>query len=291
MDPQLIELKQARPGFDRFIGSWFCRGQENILVDVGPARSVEGLVAALRAMKVDRIDYVLITHIHIDHAGGVADFLRHYPMARIICHEKGMAHLMEPVRLTEGSRKVLGDLVDAYGPIGAVEEKSLLSHREARVKGLEIIETPGHAVHHLSYLHEGHLFPGEAAGIHLMVGDMEYTRPATPPQFFLRQFAESMDRLIGLGDSPVCFSHWGRTESSHLSLQRAREQLLLWEEIIRTAVSRSGVSPIRKSMEALIEKDPYLGAYRFMEPAEQEREKTFVINCIEGYLGYLKGGA
>jgi glyoxylase-like metal-dependent hydrolase (beta-lactamase superfamily II) len=287
MTPELIELKQQRPGFDRFIGSWVCPGEKNIVIDVGPAGSISGLVASLANMNIDRVDYVLITHIHIDHAGGVADFLDHFPMARVICHEKALDHLVEPSRLLAGSRRVLGDLVDTYGPIRPVKQEGLIPHTEARVKGLEIIETPGHSAHHLSYGYEGHLFPGEAGGIYLKVRDLEYTRPATPPQFFLKQFLESMDRLLVLEDRPFCFAHWGRTESSHHSLNRAREQLIRWEEILREEVSRRGNPPIEACMEILIEKDPYLKAFHLMDRDQQAKERIFMSNCIEGYLGFF----
>lgn len=288
MNPHLIELKIDRTGFSRFIGSWICQGKNNILIDVGPAASIGGLVASLAAMDIDRVDYVLITHIHIDHAGGVADFLDHFPMAKVICHEKGLNHLAEPSRLLAGSRKVLGDLVDTYGAIRPVKQDSLIPHTEARVKGLDVIETPGHAVHHLSYRYQGYLFPGEAAGIYLDVRGLEYTRPATPPQFFLGQFLESIERLLAFEDGPFCFAHWGRTESSHRSLKRACEQLIYWEEILRDELTRSANPTLEGFMERLIEKDPYVRAYEMMDHDQKTREKFFVTNCIEGYLGYIE---
>ena len=81
-DCKLIEIEQNLPGFNQFIGSWFYRGNINFVVDVGPANSVFRLIDALTEMKVETIDYVFLTHIHIDHAGGLARFIAHFPMAR-----------------------------------------------------------------------------------------------------------------------------------------------------------------------------------------------------------------
>ena len=289
MKPTLIELRQDRPGFSHFIGSWVCRAAHTILVDVGPSHSIGQLTASLGKMNIDHVDYVLLTHIHIDHAGGLAGFLDHFPMARIICHEKGIGHLVEPDRLEAASRKVLGDLVDTYGPICPVKRECFVSHRENEVPGLRIIETPGHAAHHLSFSYEGHLFAGEAGGIYLRVDGLDYTRPATPPVFFLRQFTQSIDRLLTLEDQVLCYPHFGKCQSSHAFLARAREQLLHWERIIRQVKTESTSSLVEASLRRLLETDPLLKAYGLMSEADQSRERLFMRHCIEGYLGYLSG--
>ena len=135
MNPTLIELKQNKPGFRRFIGSWLITGRENIVVDVGPSNSTDQLIHSLTELGVDRIDRVLLTHIHIDHAGGLAPFLEHFPMARVICHEKAIPHLVDPSKLWAGTRKTLGpDLTDTYGPIRPVKRDWLVPHTEAKLR-------------------------------------------------------------------------------------------------------------------------------------------------------------
>ncbi len=287
MKPTLIELRQNRPGFSHFIGSWVCRARHTILVDVGPSHTIGQLTASLEKMDIDQVDYVLLTHIHIDHAGGLADFLDHFPMAKIICHEKGIAHLVDPVKLEAASRKVLGDLVDTYGPIRPVKKEYFIAHRETNIPGLRIIETPGHAAHHLSFSYEGHLFVGEAGGINLSVGGLDYTRPATPPVFFLQEFAQSIDRLLTLEDQILCYPHFGKCRSSHAFLGRAREQLFHWEKIIRQVKAESPSPTVEACLRRLLEADPFLKAYNLMSEADQSRERLFMSHCIEGYLGYL----
>ena len=201
MQPTLIEIRQDKPGFDRFIGSWFCPGGKSIVIDVGPSRSAPKLTDSLTAMGVHHVDFVLLTHIHMDHAGGLAEFLDHFPMARAICHSKAISHLLDPSKLWMGSLKTLGDLAEAYGPIRPVKREVLLPHTEAQVEGIDIIETPGHAPHHLSFVIQGNLFAGEAGGIYVAGKDWEYLRPATPPVFFLKEFLGSIDRLLTARDN------------------------------------------------------------------------------------------
>jgi glyoxylase-like metal-dependent hydrolase (beta-lactamase superfamily II) len=288
MNPELIEIKQNRPGFDRFIGSWVCPGDKIIVIDVGPSGSVTKLFSALSAMGVHRVDFVLLTHIHMDHAGGLAEFLDHFPMASAICHAKAISHLVDPSKLWLGSRKTLGDLADSYGPIRPVKKERLIPHLEARVEGMDIVETPGHAPHHLSYIIRENLFAGEAGGIYLTGDGWEYLRPATPPVFFLKEFLGSIDRLLAGKDLPMCYAHFGRADSSHHMLKRERDQLLFWERLIREEMAKGDQRLAQRCMESLFREDPELKAFEAMSSADQEREKFFMGNSIKGYLEFLQ---
>jgi len=288
MEAELIEIKQNRPGFDRFIGSWLCPFDKIMVVDVGPSRSLPKLVDSLTSRGVHRVDTVLLTHIHMDHAGGLAEFLDHFPMARAVCHSKAIPHLVDPSKLWLGSQKTLGDLAETYGPIKPVKRDRLIPHTEARAEGVDLIETPGHAVNHLSFIVQGNLFAGEAGGICLRGEGWEYLRPATPPVFFLKQFLESIDRLLSVQDLCMCYAHFGRADSSHRMLKRERAQLLFWERIIREEMARSDPLLVERCMARLLAEDPELRAYEAMSSADQEREKFFMGNSIKGYLGFLQ---
>jgi glyoxylase-like metal-dependent hydrolase (beta-lactamase superfamily II) len=288
MKPELIENKQDRPGFERFIGSWVCPGDTVFVIDVGPSRSVTKLFSSLSAKGIRRVDFVLLTHIHMDHAGGLAEFLDHFPLASAVCHSKAVSHLVDPSKLWLGSRKTLGDLADSYGPIRPVKRERLIPHSEAHVEGVDIIETPGHAPHHLSYIVRENLFAGEAGGIYLTGDGWEYLRPATPPVFFLKEFLGSIDRLLSATDLPMCYAHFGRAESSHRMLKRERDQLLLWEKLIREEAARGDHRLTERCMERLWREDPELKAFEAMSSAEQEREQFFMGNSIKGYLEFLQ---
>ena len=290
MQPVLIEIKQDRPGFDRFIGSWLCPFDKTMVIDVGPSRSLPKLIAALTARGVHRVDYVLLTHIHMDHAGGLAEFLDHFPMARAVCHSKAISHLLDPSKLWLGSQKTLGDLAEVYGPIAPVKRERLIPHTEAQAEGIDLLETPGHAVHHLSYIVRGNLFAGEAGGIYVRGEGWEYLRPATPPVFFLKQFLESMDRLLNARDLTMCYAHFGRADSSHHMLKRERAQLLFWERIIREEMAKGDPLLMERCMAKLLAEDQELTAFQAMSSADQDRERFFMGNSIKGYLGFLQQG-
>ena len=287
MSEKLIEIKQDMPGFNRFISSWICRDVINIIIDVGPANSAQRLIDSLTAIGLERVDYILITHIHIDHAGGLADLMDHYPMARVICHKDSIKFLVDPARLWKGSLKVLGKIARLFGPPKPVPRERLTPHTKNEIKDLLIIETPGHAAHHLSFSYRSHLFAGEAGGTYLALKNAEYMRPATPPRFFFDVCLNSIDRLLALENQPIFYAHFGKAESSHLMLKKFRCQLSLWKEIIYkfAAGSLRGDELIEKCLRTLLEKDPSLKAFHQLDIDIRERERFFMRNSINGYLG------
>ena len=287
-DCSLIEIKQKIPGYDHFIGSWVCRGDINLVVDVGPANSVGRLIETLMEMNIKRVDYVLVTHIHIDHAGGLGGFLEHFPKARVVCHEKGIRHLVDPSKLWEGSQKVLGEIAEAYGCPQAVKEEMCIPHAQARIKNLTVIETPGHAPHHLSFSYGGNLFAGEAGGNYFSVLDTDYLRPATPPRFFLKNFLESVDRLMALEDQHICYAHFGDAQNSRRMLKRFRAQIFRWKELIQKEMSAGSDDLMMRCVNSLLEKDPDLKAFKLMDPDTQKRERFFVANSVRGYIEFLQ---
>jgi len=285
----MITIEQQLPGFNNFFGCWVCTGDINIIIDVGPANSTVRLKNGLFSLGLEKIDYILLTHIHIDHCGGLAEILNHYPMAKVICHDKGLKHIADPTNLWEGSLKVLGKIAKMYGQPQPVAKDRLISHTESDIAGLVVIETPGHAVHHLSYCYQDYLFAGEAGGNFFMQNGTEYLRPATPPRFFFDVCMQSVDRLLALEDRPICYVHCGEAESSHRLLKRFRNQLILWKDIISTELDKSDDNLVTRCIEALLEEDSNLMAFNKMNPAVQERERVFMTNSIKGMAGYLKG--
>ncbi|HMK65986.1 MAG TPA: MBL fold metallo-hydrolase, partial [Thermodesulfobacteriota bacterium] len=198
MNPFLIELPQRIPGWDHFIGSWIIPGDPTVVVDVGPSCSVEALISQLHNRGIQRVDYVWVTHIHIDHAGGLGPFLQAFPMAKAVVPSKGLNHLKDPTKLWEGSLATLKEKAEAYGPIGPSPASQLIPHDGFDLEGLTILDTPGHAPFHLSFSYQGSLFSGEAAGVFIPLGEGYHLRPPTPPRFFFEQTVDSVDKLLDL---------------------------------------------------------------------------------------------
>jgi glyoxylase-like metal-dependent hydrolase (beta-lactamase superfamily II) len=156
------------------------------------------------------------------------------------------------------------------------------------VKNLRIIETPGHAPHHLSFSYLGHLFVGEAAGVFISIDSSEYLRPTTPPKFFLDEYLSSIERLLSLPDQPICYVHFGRAENSHELLGRCRNQLILWKKIIREEIYLGEDRLLDRCMHRLFAEDPELDLFKKMDSNSQERERFFSANSVKGFLGYLR---
>lgn len=285
----LIDLDLPREGFRRFISAWLYRSDgATFLVDPGPRAAWPALCQALKHLNVSHLDAVLLTHIHMDHAGGTGLVLQEYPDARVVCHPKAIPHLAAPARLEEESRKVLGDLVDDYGGIAPVPAESLFYRDWIDVGGKEIrvLETPGHAPHHLAFFVEGTLFAGEVAGVHFPDVAPFYLRPATPPVFREEIFRNSLKKLTVLSVSRLCFGHYGcRTDASWIFEQTAK-QMDCWLTLIREALpTGKGEQDI---LQELLDRDPLLAGFSRLPAEIQHRERYFLGNSIRGMAAYLR---
>lgn len=274
-------------GFRQFISSWLYQEDAfTILVDPGPLSTIERLRCRLNELEVTRLDYILLTHIHIDHAGGTGALLREFPEATVICHPEGIRHLVRPEKLWEGSRKVLGTLADAYGEIIAIPEERI-RFQESVGGRVRSFLTPGHAQHHCSFLLDDLLFAGEVAGVRCDIPGVIFMRPATPPRFILQVALDSIDRMIKLAPRRMVFAHYGMVEDAPKHLEIARKQLLLWV----SGVAGIPLSENRESLitEWLIQHD---GCYRnvmLLPPDIRSREHYFLGNTLRGMAEFVDG--
>jgi glyoxylase-like metal-dependent hydrolase (beta-lactamase superfamily II) len=180
-------------------------------------------------------------------------------------------------------------MAEAYGEIKPVPEEALIPHSACDIEGVTVIETPGHAPHHLSYVFKGHLFSGESAGVYLPHIAENYLRPPTPPRFILEIAVSSVDRMLELDDLPICFAHFGHHRSSHAMLENYRKQLFLWRDIIAEEAAKGDEDGlVERCAEKLLAKDAALAAFSSLDEASKKRETYFIENGVRGYLGYLK---
>ncbi len=231
----------------------------------------------------------MLTHIHIDHAGGVGDFLKWYPDTPVVCHNKAVDHLADPTRLWAGSLKTLGETARAYGPISPVPRERIVAVQALSDPDIETVLTPGHAVHHVSYFLNGTLFVGEAGGVYRELPGGYYLRPATPPKFYLETSLASIAVLEQIDCRRMCYGHYGLTESPAELLKAHRQQLQWWAGEIESLTSNSrNTDLVEHCLEAIVKKDPLLAGFPTLTCQDQERELGFMANSVRGFLGYLE---
>lgn len=288
----LIALSPPINGFQSFIGAWLVAGTNAVyLVDVGPAATADQLVDSISRLGVDHLDYICLTHIHLDHAGAVGHLTRQFPNAKVVCHPKGIAHLIDPERLWQGTVKTLGETGRAYRRMLPVDPAAIATEGQMAAAPFQLLDTPGHSPHHYAIAAEGCLFAGEAGGVCLALpsGDF-YLRPATPPRFFLETSLASIDKLMAVGPGAMCYGHFGMRKDGTNMLARHRQQLNLWHEILSAEAVRGGMDEASIAshwVDLLLAADPLLHGFSQLAPAVQTRERGFLLNSARGFAGYL----
>jgi glyoxylase-like metal-dependent hydrolase (beta-lactamase superfamily II) len=241
----VLELDTMLGGWSQVTAGYLLEGPRPVLVETGSQSSVPTLLAALEAIGVgaDDLAGVVVTHIHLDHAGGVGDVAAAFPNATVYVHEKGARHLADPSRLVASAALVYGDLLDSlYGRLLATPADRL--HVLADLEEIDLgggrtltaIDSPGHAKHHLG-LHDstsGILFAGDAVGVRLP--DIGVLRPATPPpDFDLHLARDSLRRFAERRPSGVALAHYGLLDDPPALLAEADEVLVHWAEVAEAA--------------------------------------------------------
>lgn len=288
----LIVLTPPISGFQDFIGAWLVVGPEAVyLVDVGPAATADPLIDALTALGVDRLDYICLTHIHVDHAGAVGHLVRQFPGTPVVCHPKGIPHIVDPERLWQGTVKTLGDTGRAYGHMLPVDPSLIATESQLTSAPFQLLDTPGHSPHHYAISANGCLFAGEAGGVCLPLPSSDlYLRPATPPRFFLETSLSSIDRLMVTRPETLCYGHFGMREDGMRMLERHRKQLLFWEKRLAAEAAGGGMDSAdfaNRWVDLLLAEDPLLNGFSQLAPEVQDRERGFLRNSVKGFAGYL----
>ena len=300
----LVDLPLDMDGYHDFFGIWLVRDEErkrNTIVDVGPTSTASILIEELYELGVKKLDYILLTHIHLDHSGGLAELLRAFPSARVSVHPKGKPHLLNPERLWESSLQVIPEMALAYGEPSPVDDDCFVPE-ETPVPGITAVDTPGHAPHHRSFFygtHEGQvLFAGEAASTftrldHPVPGEDEgryMLRPASPPRFYIETALHSIEKLKGIDASLLCYAHFGYTKQVRKMLNEAGDQIRLWRKLFGEFLDTKGYRhETQVEMDELlgfvIERDPWLADFSLLPPDVRSREMGFMLSSAAGFLG------
>jgi glyoxylase-like metal-dependent hydrolase (beta-lactamase superfamily II) len=292
-DISLIDLDPPIPGFEGLLGCYVIKSDKIAILDPGPACSLPNLFSALDELKVspEDIDYVICSHIHLDHSGGIGHTLKSMPKAIGIVHEKGRSHLIDPSRLWQGSLQVLGSLAKAYGEPEAVSPERLVVAKEGMIIDLgdiqlEILNTPGHASHHISFFENktGRLFAGESAGVNMI--NLGGLRPATPNPFDLELSIDSIDKMISRKPNQIYYAHFGRAENAVQQLNILKEQLCLWGQVIADHLNDE--SDWQQIFKSIVNRNPSLEEIFELPEERKESYLNLIKNNILGYRDYLR---
>lgn len=234
-----VDCRYMRPGLAA--SHVVIRDGRAAFVDTGANSSVRLLLAALDELDISpaNVDYVFLTHVHLDHAGGAGLLMRSLPNAMAVVHPRGAEHLIDPSRLEAGTRAVYGDAVyeKLYGRLVPLPEERIHTVNDGDILALadsrfEFLHTPGHALHHVAIHDEtgNAVFAGDSFGISYRVFDSPRGRAfifptTTPTQFDPEQMHGSIDRIVSLEPRAVYLMHFGEVTEIERLAQDLRDDI------------------------------------------------------------------
>ena len=205
------------------------------LFDCGPTTTVSALKDGLtqHGLELTDVRHLLLSHIHLDHAGAAGVLVREHPALQVHVSEIGAPHLVAPERLERSARRLYGDTFDTlWGELAPVPEANVRVVGD-RVLGLDCFPTPGHASHHVSYLdRDGTLYAGDAAGVRIQPG--RFVMPPTPPpEFDLDTWQQTLEEIERRDPERLALIHWGVADDPRRHLAELRLELYDWADFIR----------------------------------------------------------
>ena len=266
-DDGVVAVDTLTGGMTHVTAGYLLEAPRPALIECGPALSVEHLLRGLRAhgMDPDDLAYLVLTHIHLDHAGGAGDVAAAFPNATVVVSEVGARHLHDPERLNRSANQVYGDLFDTvYGPCTPIAAERILGVADGDTldlgggRTLELIYTPGHAKHHVGVHDSGTdaIFSGDSVGVKLP--GMRTLRPATPPaDFHLDAALDSIDRYRRREPARIYLAHYGPVDPPDAALAEAADRLRLWastaEAAYRETLVEVGAAPTGTELDHVAE--------------------------------------
>lgn len=289
----LIDLKPVE--IERFIASYVLKGAEaNAVIETGPTCSIPNLLVGLREIGIsyEDVDYVAVSHIHIDHAGGAGTLLQHLPNAKLLVHAKGAPHMINPQKLWEASKQVLGEVAIAYKEIEPVPENRVVSPADGSVFDLgggvqlRVLETLGHASHHLGFFENVGMgvFQGDAAGIY--IPQLDVTMPTTPAPFHLEMSLASIQKIMNMTPKRLYYTHFGPVNNAAERLKAYTTQLRLWEKTISEALNEG--DNLQTMYEKILENDSQMRVAADFIKNHLVLRRGVVMQNIQGFVDYLK---
>ena len=236
--PEPLDLRHL--GHERVIGSYLLETEDGLaLQDCGPTTCVPELKARLaeRGLELPDVRHLLLSHIHLDHAGAAGVLVREHPGLQVHVSEIGAPHLVDPSRLDRSARRLYGDDFDRlWGELAPVPSENVHIVGDQTL-GLATFPSPGHASHHVCYLDpEGTLYAGDAAGVRIRPS--EFVLPPTPPpEVDLEAWGRTLDEIAARGPKRMALIHFGVFEDVERHLEELRRRLHEWAERVRAGAT------------------------------------------------------
>ena len=259
---QVVDLHHL--GVERVIGCWQV---DDILIDPGPASCLEALLAAVQ----EPPRALLLTHIHLDHAGAAGSLVKRWPDLEVYVHEQGASHLVDPARLLESARRLYGDDMERlWGEVLPVPESNLriLSGGERLFDGrFEVAYTPGHASHHVSYLHGRTAFVGDVGGVRIEPETLTIP-PTPPPDIDIEAWHTSIEQLLRWRPERLAVTHFGANEDIGTQLADLADRLDTWAALVHAEDLETFVGIVESEIERGAS-PAHHEAYKLAAPPEQ----------------------
>jgi glyoxylase-like metal-dependent hydrolase (beta-lactamase superfamily II) len=291
----LFQVELETGGFKNLICSYVIKTSKITLVESGPTSSVPNLISGLKELDIrfEDVEYLAITHVHLDHGGGAGTLLKILPNAKVLVNPRGMPHLIDPELLWVSAQTILGFISEIFGEPEPVSKERIIPVTEGTFdlgKGakLKAVETIGHASHNLSFQESFNngIFPGDAAGTYFP--EFEAVIPTTPPPFHLEKALASLDKLIDFEPTFLYFSHFGKATNAVERLRSYKIQLELWARIAEEGVKKNhSLGQIR---DGIIAEDNVLSQVEIASFIRSHRiySKTVLENSVKGFIEYAK---
>jgi glyoxylase-like metal-dependent hydrolase (beta-lactamase superfamily II) len=264
------------------------------IIETAPTTSLDHVLEGLEEAGVNDLAWIVLTHIHLDHAGAAGHIAERFPNARVVVRVEGAPHLVDPSRLWASAARLYPDMEERWGEMRPIPEERIQSvDRDGEIvdlgdgRFLEAIYTPGHAKHHMAIYErkQNDLFVGDAIGVYLP--DADAIRPATPPPEFDMEVAlESIERLRGVGAGRVFPTHFDLVPDIERAFDEGAERIRQWVKRAETALSAGGDVPevIQEFERGAREDYAHLDADLL---AKFEQTTSYELNAL-GIVRYLK---
>lgn len=296
--PGITAIDTFYGGRERYTAAYLLAADEPLIVETGPATSFEPVVAGLERLGIGATDlaHIVLTHIHLDHAGGVGRLAERYPNATVWVHERGAPHLADPAKLVASATRIYGEerMASLFGPVEPVPAQRLRSLGDGQSvrfgnRSVDVLHTPGHASHQVALVDSdtGAVFTGDALGIHLP--DVPALRPATPPpDFDVDLTVASIERIRARARSVLLFAHFGPIDEIDRVCDLAIARTRAWTEVVGRALERTDdLDEIVDLLEGEAARDAETGAEAPIDLQRFEMLSSIRMNAM-GIVRYWK---